>query len=98
MEQLESKLELLCLTGVEDKLQTNVKQTLELLRNAGVKIWMLTGDKQVRSGEEVRTNRLGVVRRLESKLELLCLTGVEDELQTNVKQTLELLRNAGAKI
>ena len=98
MEQLESKLELLCLTGVEDKLQTNVKQTLELLRNAGVKIWMLTGDKQVRSGEEVRTNRLGVVRRLESKLELLCLTGVEDKLQTNVKQTLELLRNAGAKI
>jgi phospholipid-translocating ATPase len=27
------------------KLQDDVKSTLELLRNAGVKIWMLTGDK-----------------------------------------------------
>jgi phospholipid-translocating ATPase len=42
---LESNLELLGVTGVEDKLQDNVKMTLELLRNAGIKIWMLTGDK-----------------------------------------------------
>ncbi|KAF7315289.1 Phospholipid-transporting ATPase [Mycena indigotica] len=44
-ECLEHDLELLGLTGVEDKLQDEVKSTLELLRNAGVKIWMLTGDK-----------------------------------------------------
>lgn len=44
-EQLERELELLGLTGVEDKLQDEVKSTLELLRNAGIKIWMLTGDK-----------------------------------------------------
>jgi len=42
---LESNLELLGLTGVEDKLQDDVRTTLELLRNAGLKIWMLTGDK-----------------------------------------------------
>ncbi|GJJ69282.1 phospholipid-translocating ATPase [Entomortierella parvispora] len=42
---LEQDLELLGLTGVEDKLQDGVKSTLELLRNAGLKIWMLTGDK-----------------------------------------------------
>lgn len=42
---LENDLELLGLTGVEDKLQDNVKPTLELLRNSGIKIWMLTGDK-----------------------------------------------------
>ncbi|TIA92065.1 hypothetical protein E3P81_01659 [Wallemia ichthyophaga] len=42
---LEHDLELLGLTGVEDKLQEDVKPTLELLRNAGLKIWMLTGDK-----------------------------------------------------
>jgi phospholipid-translocating ATPase len=42
---LERDLELLGLTGVEDKLQDEVKSTLELLRNAGIKIWMLTGDK-----------------------------------------------------
>jgi phospholipid-translocating ATPase len=42
---LESDLELLGLTGVEDKLQKDVKSSIELLRNAGIKIWMLTGDK-----------------------------------------------------
>lgn len=42
---LEHDVELLALTGVEDKLQDNVKMTLELLRQAGIKIWMLTGDK-----------------------------------------------------
>jgi phospholipid-translocating ATPase len=44
-EYLERDLELLGLTGVEDKLQDEVKSSLELLRNAGIKIWMLTGDK-----------------------------------------------------
>lgn len=42
---LELDLELLGLTGVEDKLQKDVKTSIELLRNAGIKIWMLTGDK-----------------------------------------------------
>ncbi|KAH8695117.1 putative phospholipid-translocating P-type ATPase [Talaromyces proteolyticus] len=44
-EHLERDLELLGVTGVEDRLQRDVKPSLELLRNAGIKIWMLTGDK-----------------------------------------------------
>ena len=44
-QHLEHDLELLGVTGVEDKLQNAVKPSLELLRNAGIKIWMLTGDK-----------------------------------------------------
>ncbi|KAI9183176.1 putative aminophospholipid-translocase [Blastocladiella emersonii ATCC 22665] len=42
---LERDLEILGLTGVEDKLQDDVRPTLEALRNAGIKVWMLTGDK-----------------------------------------------------
>ena len=38
IESLEKDLELLCLTGVEDKLQQNVRNTLETLRNAGIKV------------------------------------------------------------
>ncbi|CDJ67463.1 phospholipid-transporting ATPase, P-type, putative [Eimeria necatrix] len=45
IERLEQDLLLLGLTGVEDKLQDNVPETLEALRHAGIKIWMLTGDK-----------------------------------------------------
>uniref|UniRef100_A0A4W3IXU1 Phospholipid-transporting ATPase n=1 Tax=Callorhinchus milii TaxID=7868 RepID=A0A4W3IXU1_CALMI len=45
IESLEMEMELLCLTGVEDQLQADVRPTLEMLRNAGIKVWMLTGDK-----------------------------------------------------
>ena len=44
-DHLEHNIELLGVTGVEDRLQEAVKPSLELLRNAGIKIWMLTGDK-----------------------------------------------------
>lgn len=40
---LETQLELLAVTGVEDELQENVRATLETLRKAGIRIWMLTG-------------------------------------------------------
>lgn len=39
VESLEREMELLCLTGVEDQLQADVRPTLELLRNAGIKVW-----------------------------------------------------------
>ena len=42
---IESSLELIGATAVEDKLQENVADTLESLRQAGIKIWVLTGDK-----------------------------------------------------
>ena len=38
VESMERDMELLCLTGVEDKLQDGVRPTLELLRNAGIKV------------------------------------------------------------
>ena len=37
IESLERDMELLCITGVEDKLQDNVRNTLEQLRNAGIR-------------------------------------------------------------
>ena len=42
---LEINMEFLGVTGVEDKLQDQVCITIESLRNAGIKFWMLTGDK-----------------------------------------------------
>ncbi|XP_042194917.1 phospholipid-transporting ATPase IF isoform X2 [Callorhinchus milii] len=43
---IESDLHLLGATGVEDKLQDKVQETIESLRMAGIKVWVLTGDKQ----------------------------------------------------
>ena len=43
--KLENNMEFLCVTGVEDLLQNEVATTIDNLRNAGIKLWMLTGDK-----------------------------------------------------
>jgi phospholipid-translocating ATPase len=45
IEELEQDMELLGVTGVEDRLQDKVAEVIESLRNAGIQVWMLTGDK-----------------------------------------------------
>lgn len=44
--EIEKNLELLGATAIEDKLQDGVPRTIANLRGAGIKIWVLTGDKQ----------------------------------------------------
>ena len=45
-ELIERNLVLLGCTAIEDKLQEGVPQAIERLALAGIKIWVLTGDKQ----------------------------------------------------
>ena len=45
-EEIESDLVLLGATAVEDKLQDGVPETIANLAKAGIKLWVLTGDKQ----------------------------------------------------
>ena len=40
-------------TGIEDKLQEGVPETIAALRQAGINVWVLTGDKQV-SGQAMQ--------------------------------------------
>uniref|UniRef100_A0A674EFB1 Phospholipid-transporting ATPase n=1 Tax=Salmo trutta TaxID=8032 RepID=A0A674EFB1_SALTR len=44
--RLEINLHLLGATGIEDRLQDGVPETIASLRKAGLQIWVLTGDKQ----------------------------------------------------
>uniref|UniRef100_A0A5F8GAT9 Phospholipid-transporting ATPase n=1 Tax=Monodelphis domestica TaxID=13616 RepID=A0A5F8GAT9_MONDO len=44
--RLETNLHLLGATGIEDRLQDGVPETIANLRQAGLQIWVLTGDKQ----------------------------------------------------
>lgn len=44
-EQIETDFELIGSTAVEDRLQDDVANTISLLKAAGIKIWVLTGDK-----------------------------------------------------
>ncbi|KAK7206944.1 hypothetical protein BZA70DRAFT_266337 [Myxozyma melibiosi] len=45
-EMVETGLELTGATAIEDKLQNGVPEAIDKLRRAGIKMWMLTGDKR----------------------------------------------------
>ena len=51
-------------TAIEDKLQDGVAQTIANLELAGIKIWVLTGDKQetaINIGQERRCFRRAII-------------------------------------
>ena len=48
---VEHSLRLVAVTGVEDLLQENVKECITDFRDAGMKVWMLTGDKGLTAKE-----------------------------------------------
>eukprot|EP00053_Salpingoeca_punica_P020143 m.208889 g.208889 ORF g.208889 m.208889 type:complete len:1180 (-) comp17804_c0_seq1:3407-6946(-) len=55
---LERGFVLLGSTGIEDRLQDGVPATIAALREAGIRVWVLTGDKQETAIEIARTCRL----------------------------------------
>jgi len=72
LNEFEKDLDFLGVTGVEDKLQTNVQITIESLKNAGIQVWMLTGDKvetatsiAISAGLKSRRHNLHYMRELE---------------------------------
>ena len=42
---MEKGFDLVGSTALEDKLQEGVPETIEMIRKAGIKLWVLTGDK-----------------------------------------------------
>jgi P-type E1-E2 ATPase len=44
-EMIEVDLELIGCTAIEDRLQDEVAETIVFLKQAGIKVWVLTGDK-----------------------------------------------------
>ncbi|ETW02698.1 hypothetical protein H310_06141 [Aphanomyces invadans] len=43
--EIETQLDLVGITGIEDRLQDGVADALQCFRMAGIKVWMLTGDR-----------------------------------------------------
>ena len=44
-DEIERDLDLLGGTAIEDKLQDQVGETIQLIKQAGIQVWVLTGDK-----------------------------------------------------
>ncbi|KAI8335810.1 hypothetical protein BC941DRAFT_64273 [Chlamydoabsidia padenii] len=82
-EDIEQHLTLIGGTAIEDKLQEGVPDTIAVLAKAGIKIWVLTGDKI-----ETAIN-IGFACNLLTKDMLLLSVNARDE-----QETLEQLRNS----
>ncbi|XP_054875983.1 phospholipid-transporting ATPase VA isoform X2 [Poeciliopsis prolifica] len=72
--RLETNLHLLGATGVEDRLQDGVPETIATLRQAGLQIWVLTGDKQ-----ETAVNIAYACKLLDPDEELMTLNADSQE-------------------
>ncbi|KAF4078777.1 hypothetical protein AMELA_G00185370 [Ameiurus melas] len=72
--RLETDLHLLGATGVEDRLQDGVPETIAALRTAGLQIWVLTGDKQ-----ETAVNIAYACKLLDPEEEIITLNADSQE-------------------
>ncbi|KAM0340876.1 hypothetical protein ACHAPU_010292 [Fusarium lateritium] len=82
-ELIEQKFELAGATAIEDKLQEGVPDTIDKLRRANIKVWMLTGDKR-----ETAINIGHSARVCKPWSELYVLDATLGELKETITMTL----------
>ncbi|XP_048032981.1 phospholipid-transporting ATPase 11C isoform X4 [Megalobrama amblycephala] len=88
--QVETGMSLIGATAVEDRLQEEAAETMEALQGAGMKIWVLTGDKM-----ETAKSTCYACRLFQRGTELLELTvrTLDDERLKREEKLIELLRD-----
>lgn len=79
---IERDFELLGATAIEDKLQSGVPLAIERLRRAGIKLWMLTGDKR-----ETAINIGCSCNLIQDFSEVMILDSDAGDLGTQIKST-----------
>lgn len=90
-ELLEREFTLLGATAIEDRLQDGVPETIHTLQEAGIKVWVLTGDRQ-----ETAIN-IGMSCKLISEDMTLLIVNEETAMDTrnNIQKKLEAIRTQG---
>nr|POE66192.1 putative phospholipid-transporting atpase [Quercus suber] len=91
-ELIEHDFTLLGATAIEDKLQDGVPDTIHTLQTAGIKVWVLTGDRQ-----ETAIN-IGMSCKLISEDMTLLIINEEsaEATRTNIQKKLEAIRSQRA--
>ncbi|KIV95128.1 hypothetical protein PV10_02814 [Exophiala mesophila] len=91
-EIIEHDLYLLGATAIEDRLQDGVPDTIHTLQTAGIKVWVLTGDRQ-----ETAIN-IGMSCKLISEDMTLLIINEENSTDTrnNLQKKLDAIRNQAA--
>ncbi|XP_042316513.1 phospholipid-transporting ATPase VA isoform X2 [Sceloporus undulatus] len=91
--RIETDLHLLGATGIEDRLQDGVPETIANLRQAGLQIWVLTGDKQ-----ETAINIAYACKLLDHDEEIITLNADSPEMcATLLEQHLHCLESTFSK-
>jgi len=90
--EIEQDLSLIGATAIEDKLQDEVGSTIAFLKKAGIKVWVLTGDKI-----ETAINIGFACNLLTKELERLIIDGKSyEDVETSIKeanQTIDLCKS-----
>ncbi|XP_030473454.1 probable phospholipid-transporting ATPase 4 isoform X1 [Syzygium oleosum] len=81
-DMMERELILIGATAVEDKLQKGVPQCIDKLAQAGLKIWVLTGDKM-----ETAINIGFACSLLRQGMKQICILAMNDDSNQDVKKT-----------
>ena len=82
-ELVEQGFDLAGVTAIEDKLQKGVPETVDKLRRANIKVWMLTGDKR-----ETAINIAHSARICKPFSEVYILDATKGDLQEKIASTL----------
>ncbi|KAH6680728.1 putative phospholipid-transporting ATPase [Halenospora varia] len=82
-EMIEQNFDLSGATAIEDKLQKGVPETIDKLRRANIKIWMLTGDKR-----ETAINIAQSARLAKSYSEIIILDHTTGEVEQRMATAL----------
>ncbi len=90
-ELIEHDFYLLGATAIEDRLQDGVPETIHTLQEAGIKVWVLTGDRQ-----ETAIN-IGMSCKLLSEEMMLLIVNEDSASATrdNLQKKLDAIRNQG---
>ncbi|OQN97524.1 hypothetical protein B0A48_16677 [Cryoendolithus antarcticus] len=83
-EMLEQDMVLLGASAIEDKLQEGVPETIEKLRRANIKIWMLTGDKR-----ETAINIAHSARICKPESHMFIFDALKGDLPTQLRNAAE---------
>lgn len=73
-QEFECDMSLMGITAIEDKIQEGVPETIAALRAAGIKVWVLTGDKQ-----ETAINIGYACKLLTQEMTIISLNGSDKE-------------------
>eukprot|EP01125_Pyxidicula_operculata_P009646 TRINITY_DN3164_c0_g1_i1.p1 TRINITY_DN3164_c0_g1~~TRINITY_DN3164_c0_g1_i1.p1 ORF type:complete len:1105 (+),score=212.45 TRINITY_DN3164_c0_g1_i1:413-3316(+) len=89
-DEIEQNLKIIGIAAIQDKLQDGVPETIQLLRDAGMKVWMLTGDKLSTAKQIAKSSNLVTSDKPDDLIEPLLPIEPTNLSSNDLKQNAEV--------